>query len=137
VCPKCNYHFRLNAAERLELLFDDRKYQVLDNQLVSPDPLQFVDREPHTKRLASARSSTGLNDARINARGTLGGHPVQISAMEYGFFGRSMGSVVKDRNDAPPFSIPLSEICRLSSCNKKRCAGKQYPMLRSSVKMLQ
>jgi len=94
VCPKCGYHFRINAAARLEMLFDGRTYQVLDNQLISTDPLKFVDREPYAQRLAAAQSSTGLNDAVVNARGTLGGRPIQISAMEYNFIGGSMGSVV-------------------------------------------
>jgi acetyl-CoA carboxylase carboxyl transferase subunit beta len=94
VCPKCGYHFRINAAERLGMLFDGRAYRVLDNHLVSPDPLNFVDREPYAQRLAAARSATGLNDAVVNAQGTLGGRPTLISAMEYGFIGGSMGSVV-------------------------------------------
>jgi acetyl-CoA carboxylase carboxyl transferase subunit beta len=94
VCPKCNYHFRLSATERLEMLFDDKAYQIVDGDLVSPDPLQFVDREPYSKRLEEARKTTGLNDALINALGTLEGFPIQISAMEYGFIGGSMGSVV-------------------------------------------
>jgi len=94
VCPKCGYHFRINAADRLRLLFDGHSYRVLDNHLISPDPLKFVDREPYAQRLAAARSATGLNDAVVNALGTLGGRPALISAMEYGFIGGSMGSVV-------------------------------------------
>ncbi len=94
VCPKCGYHFRINAAERLAMLFDDHTYQVIDNHLTSPDPLNFVDREPYAQRLVAARNATGLNDAAVNALGTLGNRPTQISAMEYGFIGGSMGSVV-------------------------------------------
>jgi acetyl-CoA carboxylase carboxyl transferase subunit beta len=94
VCPKCAYHFRLSASERLEILFDGGTYSVLDNHLVSPDPLHFVDREPYAQKLASARSATGLNDALVNARGTLGGRDTTICAMEYAFIGGSMGSVV-------------------------------------------
>ncbi len=73
VCTKCGFHFRLNSAERLEMLFDDGKYEVFDNHLISPDPLKFTDREPYEKKLLSARASTGLNDAVVNARGALGG----------------------------------------------------------------
>jgi len=94
VCPKCGYHFRISAAERLRMLFDGRTYRMLDHHLTSPDPLKFVDRQPYAQRLAAARSATGLNDAVVNALGTLGGRPTLISAMEYGFIGGSMGSVV-------------------------------------------
>jgi acetyl-CoA carboxylase carboxyl transferase subunit beta len=94
VCPKCGYHFRINSEARLKLLFDDGKYQVFDNKLISPDPLKFIDRTPYAQKLESARKTTGLNDAVVNARGMLGGRPVLISAMEYGFIGGSMGSVV-------------------------------------------
>ncbi len=94
VCPKCGYHFRLSSNERLEMLFDDRTYQVMDQNLVTTDPLRFVDREPYAEKIAAAQKSTGLNDALVNALGTMGGRPVQISAMEYRFIGGSMGSVV-------------------------------------------
>ncbi|MBN1570431.1 MAG: acetyl-CoA carboxylase carboxyltransferase subunit beta [Acidobacteria bacterium] len=94
VCPKCGYHCRINAAERLEILFDDHKYQVLDQNMITTDPLKFVDREPYAKKLAAAQDATGLNDAVVNALGTMGGRPTQISAMEYSFIGGSMGSVV-------------------------------------------
>jgi acetyl-CoA carboxylase carboxyl transferase subunit beta len=94
VCPKCDYHFRINSAARLGMLFDDGAYQVLDNHLISPDPLKFVDRTPYEQKLTVARKATGLNDAVVNARGILGGRRALISAMEYGFIGGSMGSVV-------------------------------------------
>jgi len=94
VCPKCGYHFRLSSKERLEMLFDDRTYQVMDQNLVTTHPLRFVDREPYAEKIAAAQKSTGLNDALVNALGTMGGRPVQISAMEYRFIGGSMGSVV-------------------------------------------
>lgn len=94
VCPKCNYHFRLNSAERLGMLFDSRTYKALDHHLITTDPLKFADREPYVKKIAAAQSATGLNDAVVNAVGTLGGRPTQICAMEYNFIGGSMGSVV-------------------------------------------
>jgi acetyl-CoA carboxylase carboxyl transferase subunit beta len=94
VCPKCSYHFRINSKERLELLFDDHAYQMTDQQWISTDPLNFVDREPYAKRLKTARKATGLNDALVNAAGKIGGRAAQVSAMEYGFIGGSMGSVV-------------------------------------------
>jgi acetyl-CoA carboxylase carboxyl transferase subunit beta len=94
VCPKCNYHARIGAQVRLGMLFDEGKYEVYDQNLVSTDPLKFIDRQPYAQKLAAARAATKLNDAVINASGKLGGRPVLISAMEYGFIGGSMGSVM-------------------------------------------
>ena len=94
VCPKCGHHFKATAQERLQMLYDDGAFETLDTDLVSPDPLKFIDRQPYAKKLESARKATGRNDAMVNARGKLGGRVTLISAMEYTFIGGSMGSVV-------------------------------------------
>ena len=94
VCPKCNYHAKIGARDRLRILFDDGAYEVQDQNIISTDPLKFIDRQPYAQKLQSARAATKLNDAVINARGKLGGRPTLISAMEYGFIGGSMGSVM-------------------------------------------
>ncbi|HEY0760535.1 MAG TPA: acetyl-CoA carboxylase, carboxyltransferase subunit beta [Acidisarcina sp.] len=93
VCPKCVYHFRIGAAARIELLLDPG-YQVVDGELRSTDPLHFADIRSYKSRLEKARQETGLNDAIMNAVGSLGPHQVVLSAMEYAFIGGSMGSVV-------------------------------------------
>ena len=116
VCPKCNYHFRISARERLAQLFDEGRYQEVDTDIYSVDPLKFVDTKPYKERLREYREKTGLNDAVINVRGTLGGYQVMISAMEYGFMGGSMGSVVGEKvtraiERALEERIPLMIIC--------------------------
>jgi acetyl-CoA carboxylase carboxyl transferase subunit beta len=93
-CPKCGRHFRIDARTRLAQLLDDAQYDIDDNNLVSTDPLKFVDLKPYGSRLTAARRDTGLTDAVINARGKLNGRAVIVSAMEYAFIGGSMGSVV-------------------------------------------
>ena len=94
VCPKCDKHFRIDARARLAILLDDGEYETFSDNLSSTDPLKFVDLKPYAERLKRAQEETGLTDAVINARGKLNGRPVIISAMEYGFIGGSMGSVV-------------------------------------------
>ena len=93
VCPHCGFHFRIGARERLSQLLDEG-YQVVDTGLRSTDPLDFCDLKPYKKRLAEAQRKTGLDDAILNAVGTLDGHKLVVSAMEYSFIGGSMGSVV-------------------------------------------
>jgi acetyl-CoA carboxylase carboxyl transferase subunit beta len=94
VCPKCDHHFRIDARARLALLLDDNRYEIFDSNLVSTDPLHFVDLKAYSSRLTQAQSDTGLTDAVINARGKLNDRPVIVSAMEYAFIGGSMGAVV-------------------------------------------
>src|SRR5690242_10792005 len=94
VCPKCEKHFRIDARTRLAQLLDDNQYETFDSNLVSTDPLKFVDLKAYTSRLKQAQEDTGLSDAVINARGKLNGRAVIVSAMEYAFIGGSMGAVV-------------------------------------------
>jgi acetyl-CoA carboxylase carboxyl transferase subunit beta len=94
VCPKCERHFRIDARTRLAQLLDDNQYETFDGNLVSTDPLKFVDLKPYSKRLRRAQEDTGLKDAVINARGKVDGRTVIMSVMEYGFIGGSMGTVV-------------------------------------------
>jgi acetyl-CoA carboxylase carboxyl transferase subunit beta len=93
VCPKCGYHFRMNARERVEMLLDPG-YELVDLELKSTDPLEFTDLKPYKSRLSKAQADTGLNDAIVNALGLLGKHRVVLSVMEYSFIGGSMGAVV-------------------------------------------
>jgi acetyl-CoA carboxylase carboxyl transferase subunit beta len=94
VCPKCGKHFRIDARTRLSQLLDDNEYEVFAADLVSVDPLKFVDLKAYASRLKQAREDTGLNDAVISARGKLNGRPTIVCAMEYAFIGGSMGAVV-------------------------------------------
>ena len=97
VCKNCGYHFRIGARERLRLLFDEGKFEELDGEVISIDPLGFVDTKPYKDRLAQAKETSGLPEAIINARGTVGDHPVVAGAMDMTFIGGSMGSAVGEK----------------------------------------
>jgi acetyl-CoA carboxylase carboxyl transferase subunit beta len=97
VCTKCGFHFKIDARSRLELLFDDGRWEEFDTDLKSNDALHFVDQKPYRERLEKATASTGLKDAVISAAGRMGGHPTVICAMEYRFIGGSMGAVVGEK----------------------------------------
>jgi acetyl-CoA carboxylase carboxyl transferase subunit beta len=97
ICPKCGYHFRLSATERLRMLFDDEKYTELDGELRSADPLKFRDSKRYRDRLKQYEDRAGHSDAIIIGSGTMGGIPVLIGAMEFFFMGGSMGSVVGEK----------------------------------------
>jgi acetyl-CoA carboxylase carboxyl transferase subunit beta len=97
ICPKCGYHFRLSAPERLRMLFDDEKYVELDGELRSADPLRFRDSKRYRDRLKHYEETVGTSDAIVVGSGTMGGLPVIIGAMEFFFLGGSMGSVVGEK----------------------------------------
>lgn len=97
VCPRCGYHFRIGSRERLRLLFDDGRFTELHSGVAPTDPLRFVDNSPYSERLKKAQKNTGMLDALITGEGKLGGRPLVISAMEFGFIGGSMGSVVGEK----------------------------------------
>lgn len=97
VCPKCAHHFRLTAAERLRMLFDDEQWIEHDAGLASNDPLKFTDTKAYAARLASSRKSTGMKDALLVGAGQIEGIPTVVAAMEYGFIGGSMGVVMGEK----------------------------------------
>jgi acetyl-CoA carboxylase carboxyl transferase subunit beta len=94
VCTKCDYHFRIDSAQRLMLLLDEDSIEIQDENLESTDPLNFTDTRPYKARLEKSKSATRLKDAIRNATGTMNGRPVIVSSMEYSFIGGSMGAVV-------------------------------------------
>jgi len=96
VCPKCQFHFRMNAKQRLEMLFDSR-WTEHDVGMTSTDPFKFVDTKPYATRLKEARKKLGMNDAVITAEGRLNGRGVVCCAMEFNFIGGSMGAVVGEK----------------------------------------
>ncbi|HEY0323510.1 MAG TPA: acetyl-CoA carboxylase, carboxyltransferase subunit beta [Pyrinomonadaceae bacterium] len=97
VCQNCGYHFRLDARARLGILFDDSAYEELDSEVISVDPLDFVDSKPYPQRLKQAQDVSGLPEAVINGRGRVGGHLVYAAAMDMLFIGGSMGSAVGEK----------------------------------------
>jgi acetyl-CoA carboxylase carboxyl transferase subunit beta len=94
VCPKCQYHFRLDARARLRLLLDDEQWLEHDSGLETSDPLAFEDLKLYKDRVQAAQKTTNLKDAVITAEGRMEGIPVLVCSMEYGFIGGSMGGVV-------------------------------------------
>ena len=97
VCTHCGYHFRLPARERLDMLFDDGEYEKLDEEVMSTDPLDFVDSKPYKQRIEQAKKNSGLPEAIVSGTGKVGGHLVYAGAMDMSFIGGSMGSAVGEK----------------------------------------
>jgi acetyl-CoA carboxylase carboxyl transferase subunit beta len=96
VCPKCNFHFRIDANTRLNLLFDDA-WEEFDRGLSSTDPLNFIDSKRYKDRIAAMQEATSQPEALISGRGLLNGMRVNICACELKFIGGSMGTVMGEK----------------------------------------
>ncbi len=97
VCPKCEYHFPLSAAERVEFLLDDTGAEKLFEEVLPTDPLRFKDTKPYRDRLKKAQEQTGLTEALVVVKGFMESRRVILASMDFGFIGGSMGSVVGER----------------------------------------
>ena len=94
ICNQCNHHMRINPKQRLEMLFDDGKYNEIELPQTKDDPLDFSDLKDYSDRLKDARKKTQRRDAIVVASGTMDGQPVVIGAFDFAFMGGSMGTAV-------------------------------------------
>lgn len=97
VCPKCEFHFRINADRYIDILIDEGSFVEVDTNLVSTDPLGFRDTRRYRDRIRSAREKTGRNSAVITGTARIDGGGVAIAVMDFSFLGGSMGSVVGEK----------------------------------------
>ncbi|MFL3022071.1 MAG: acetyl-CoA carboxylase, carboxyltransferase subunit beta [Cytophagales bacterium] len=97
VCPEDDYHVRIGSKEYFEILFDNKSFQEYDADILSEDPLKFVDTKSYKERVKKTIKTTGLNDAIRTAKGKLNGNDLIISCMDFSFIGGSMGSVVGEK----------------------------------------
>lgn len=97
VCPKCRYHFRINALERVRLLVDEGSFEELDRGLTSTDPLSFKDARSYPERVRDGKKKSGLSEAVLTGKGRILGHKVVIGIMDFSFMGGSMGSAVGEK----------------------------------------
>ena len=92
-CPKCGYHFRMGADERINLLADEGSFVEYDKDLKPNDPLQFVDKKSYKKRIEENVKKTGRNSSVISGECTINSIPTQLVVFDFAFMGGSLGSV--------------------------------------------
>ncbi|MBB5020948.1 acetyl-CoA carboxylase, carboxyltransferase subunit beta [Desulfurispira natronophila] len=97
VCPKCDFHDRLTAMERIQTLLDENSFVEYDANLGPVDVLEFNDSKSYSKRIEETQSKLGTKDAIVCGQGELLGHKVEVSAFDFYFMGGSMGSVVGEK----------------------------------------
>lgn len=98
VCPKCDYHFRLDARERITLLLDEGSFEEWDTEVRTADPLGFIDPSgPYAIKVEKTRDKTGETESLITGRGAIEGRPIAVAVADFGFMGASMGSVFGEK----------------------------------------
>jgi len=97
VCPKCNYHFRISAADRVAMVADDGSFLEFDRDLEPLDPLEFKDRLKYGERVKESQQSTCLKEAILCGKASIQGQSVMLGIMNFEFMGGSMGSVVGEK----------------------------------------
>ncbi|PZF71696.1 acetyl-CoA carboxylase, carboxyltransferase subunit beta [Taibaiella soli] len=142
VCTKCNYHNRINAKEYFSILFDDEKYTLLFEEIVSKDQLGFVDLKPYDKRLVDAMRTTGVRDSMSVGAGNVNGHGLVIACMNFNFIGGSMGSVVGEKiargiDYAIKHKLPFMIISKSGGARMMESAFSLMQMAKSSAKLTQ
>ena len=93
VCPKCNFHMRIGAKKRIQLLADNDTFKEFDSELHPTDPLKFVDSKSYQKRLEEALHKTGKTSSIVSGECEIYGIPVQLVVFDFSFMGGSLGSV--------------------------------------------
>ena len=97
VCPKCDYHIRINPRKRIAQFLDADGRKELGTKILPVDRLKFRDSKKYKDRLSSAQKSSGEKEAIIACRGKVYGMPVVVVAFNFGFIGGSMGAAVGER----------------------------------------
>jgi len=97
VCPECDHHLRVSAADRVAMLTDENSFQPYGEDFQSNDPLHFDDQKPYAARLEQAIKNHHINDAFVAGKALLEGLPFHLGIFEFKFMGGSMGVAVGEK----------------------------------------
>lgn len=139
ICPKCDYHVRINSKDYFEIIFDGKYTRLFDN-IVSVDMLGFKDVKTYEDRLSEAYKKTQLTDAMSVAAGKLSKYQLVIACMDFGFIGGSMGSVVGEKISRAidyclEHKIPLMIISKSGGARMMESAFSLMQMAKTSAKL--
>ena len=97
VTPKEGYHVRIGSKEYFDIIFDDQKFNLIADDLIPKDKLNFTDKKRYVDRIKDSKKKTGLNDAMRAAYGETSGEPIVVACMDFSFIGGSMGNVMGEK----------------------------------------
>ncbi len=94
VCAKCNYGFRLQAWERVELL--TKNFEEMDSDIQMDHP-EFPG---YAEKLKRAQSQTELAESVLTGTADIEGEQVALGIMDSYFMMGSLGSMTGEKNYA-------------------------------------
>ena len=140
VCPNCNHHNRIDAAEYFDIIYDNGEGELLFDNIVSKDYLGFVDLKPYKDRIIEAQKTTGLKDAMTVSVGEINGKKLVTAAMNFSFIGGSMGSVVGEKisrgiDYAIAHKLPFMIISKSGGARMMESAFSLMQMAKTAAKL--
>lgn len=142
VCTNCRHHERAAATDYFEILFDSKKGTEFARGITSGDPLKFEDTKKYVDRISAMQEKTGLKDAIRVAHGKIDGASIVIAAMDFGFIGGSMGSVVGEKiargiDKAIDLNAPFMIISKSGGARMMEAGLSLMQMAKTSAKLNQ
>jgi len=142
VCPKCDYHHRINSSEYYEILFDNNEFTELFANILSKDFLGFTDLKPYKKRLEETWAKTDLKDSMRVAAGRINGNEIVVACMDFEFIGGSLGSVMGEKfsravDYAIQHKIPYMVISKSGGARMMESAFSLMQLAKTSGKLSQ
>lgn len=140
VCHYCDYHLRIGSKEYFQVLFDNNEFTELFENMVSGDPLHFIDSKPYTDRIVETTAKTGLKDAIRAAHGKVDGQELMVACMDFAFIGGSMGSVVGEKiarsiDYSIQNKVPFLMISKSGGARMMEAAFSLMQMAKTSAKL--
>jgi acetyl-CoA carboxylase carboxyl transferase subunit beta len=142
VSPEDGYHVRIGSAEYFDIIFDDNKFDELNENLQSKDPLKFEDTKKYPDRIKAAQKKSKLKDAVRTAVGKSKGKDLVVAAMDFSFIGGSMGSVVGEKiaraiDYSIKHEIPFLMISKSGGARMMEASYSLMQLVKTSAKLAQ
>jgi len=139
-CPHCNYHDKIGSAGYFDILFDGNIFTELDPDMISADPLNFVDTKKYPERIVATVAKTGLKDAVRVGHGKMNDLDLVVACMDFNFIGGSMGSVVGEKiargiDYSIKHRIPFLMISRSGGARMMEAGFSLMQMAKTSAKL--
>lgn len=140
VSPNDDFHVKIGSKEYFEILFDHNKFTEMDADMISGDPLKFVDTKPYSSRIEATIKKAELNDAVRTAYGKMNGLDLVVACMDFNFIGGSMGSVVGEKiaraiDHSLKHKIPFLMISKSGGARMMEAGFSLMQMAKTSAKL--